>query len=106
MIDKHIMIEVLIAQNNNLEKQVKLQEAQIEAYSKQVENYRDRVEKYEETETIRIKLEDAVRVLVKSYEDQIQRLENIVEVHDTCINGLNARVEELQAYAPNNDPAA
>ena len=110
MINKEVMIAVLTEQNSDLNKLLKVQEKQILTYEKYVEAYRKQVEIYErqaernkEMEATQIKLADSVKNLVKSYDQQIQRLENTVELQNKCIYELNAKVEELEAYAPKND---
>jgi DNA repair exonuclease SbcCD ATPase subunit len=97
------MLDVLIEQNSDFQKLVKVQEKQIstyekcvEAYREQIENYRAQAKTYEEKETIRLKVEENVKVLVKSFEEEIVILKNLVEVQHKHINELTAKVEELE----------
>ena len=109
-INKDIMLDVLIEQNSDLNKLVKVQEKQILTYEKyveasrwQVENYERQAERNKEMEATQIKLADSAKRLVKSYDEQIEKLENTVEVQHTLITQLNAQIEELKAYDPKND---
>ena len=101
------MLEVLIEQNSDLNKLVKVQEKQISTYQEYVEVYKTQVEDYQELaeqkETIRRKVEQNVKGIVKSYEDEIVMLKNMQEVQQICINALNAKVAELEAYAPSRE---
>ena len=110
IINKDIMLDVLIEQNSDLNKLVKVQEKQIktykelaETYRSRDEDYRERQKAYEESKLLQLRVEDNVKALIKSYEDQIGMLKNTLEVQHKYINELNAKVEELQGGASSND---
>ena len=106
-INSEVLISVLTKQNKGLNNLVKMQQEQIDIYKKQVEAYQVQEEntlKLMQTYTEKDKMQDALNAnvanFVKLSNEQVEKLEKIVEERDKQIIELKAAIEQLKSYTP------
>ena len=88
-INKDLLIEVLIRENKNLSNLTKSQ-------ADQIKTYREIIESFNHMQSLSEQIDSRMSQLTKSYNDEIQSLQQTVITQDLYIKQLTGEVKEVE----------